>query len=238
MRPLPMYGASSTDTEATRDPKYVKVLDQSRCIGCHACTTACKSENEVPLSVTRTYVKAVDVGEFPDARRNFQVTRCNQCEDAPCVNACPTKAMFVRPDGIVDFDKDSCIGCKACIAACPEGILIKGRAGTPKVALMGGACTFCGRCAEACEEGVFNPTSQTPWFVVAAISDGCLLNQNVTCQSCTDACDEAALQLDYRQGRLGSITIREDLCTGCGACLGVCPVSAIALVTQPEGKAA
>lgn len=118
MQPLPMYGAS-TEAEESRDPKYVKVLDQSRCIGCHACTTACKSENEVPLSVTRTYVKAVDVGEFPDARRNFQVTRCNQCEDAPCVNACPTKAMFVRPDGIVDFDKDSCIGCKACIAACP-----------------------------------------------------------------------------------------------------------------------
>ena len=118
MQSLPIYNGPATD-EATRDPKYVKVLDQSRCIGCHACTTACKSENEVPLSVTRTYVKAVDVGEFPDARRNFQVTRCNQCEDAPCVNACPTRAMFVRPDGIVDFDKDSCIGCKACIAACP-----------------------------------------------------------------------------------------------------------------------
>jgi Fe-S-cluster-containing dehydrogenase component/formate-dependent nitrite reductase membrane component NrfD len=95
------------------------VLDQSRCIGCHACTTACKSENEVPLGVTRTYVKSVDVGLFPQARRAFQVTRCNQCEDAPCVAACPTAAMYRRPDGIVDFDKSACIGCKACIAACP-----------------------------------------------------------------------------------------------------------------------
>ncbi len=100
-------------------PRFVKVLDQSRCIGCHACTTACKSEHEVPLGVTRTYVKAVDVGEFPQVRRNFQVTRCNQCEDAPCVTACPTSAMFGRDDGIVDFDKQACIGCKACIAACP-----------------------------------------------------------------------------------------------------------------------
>src|SRR5487761_1214035 len=97
----------------------VKVLDQSRCIGCHACTTACKSENAVPLGVTRTYVKSVDVGTFPQARRFFQVTRCNQCADAPCVNACPTAAMFKRPDGIVDFNKAVCIGCKACIAACP-----------------------------------------------------------------------------------------------------------------------
>jgi Fe-S-cluster-containing dehydrogenase component/formate-dependent nitrite reductase membrane component NrfD len=102
-----------------REPRWVKVIDQTRCVGCHACTTACKSENDVPLGVTRTYVKAVDVGTFPQARRAFQVTRCNQCEDAPCVAACPTSAMYRRPDGIVDFDKRACIGCKACMAACP-----------------------------------------------------------------------------------------------------------------------
>jgi Fe-S-cluster-containing dehydrogenase component/formate-dependent nitrite reductase membrane component NrfD len=99
--------------------RWGKVIDQTRCIGCHACTTACKSENLVPLSVTRTYVKHVDVGVFPQARRAHQVTRCNQCAHAPCVTACPTTAMFKRPDGIVDFDKSICIGCKACMAACP-----------------------------------------------------------------------------------------------------------------------
>jgi Fe-S-cluster-containing dehydrogenase component len=99
--------------------QWAKVIDHSRCIGCHACSTACKSENEVPLSVNRTYVKYVDVGLFPQARRAYQVTRCNQCEDPPCVAACPTAAMHQRPDGIVDFDKSICIGCKACIAACP-----------------------------------------------------------------------------------------------------------------------
>jgi Fe-S-cluster-containing dehydrogenase component/formate-dependent nitrite reductase membrane component NrfD len=98
---------------------WAKVIDHTRCIGCHACTTACKSENQVPVGVTRTYVKYVDVGLFPMARRAFQVTRCNQCEDPPCVRACPTAAMHKRPDGIVDFDKSICIGCKACIAACP-----------------------------------------------------------------------------------------------------------------------
>ena len=104
---------------AVSSPKWAKVVDHTKCIGCHACTTACKSENEVPLSVTRTYVKYVDTGYFPQARRSFQVTRCNQCEDPPCVAACPTAAMHQRPDGIVDFDKSICIGCKACIAACP-----------------------------------------------------------------------------------------------------------------------
>jgi len=101
------------------EPRWVKVLDQDRCIGCHACTTACKSENSVPVGVTRTYVKSVEVGTFPQVRRHFQVTRCNQCSDAPCVAACPTEAMYRRRDGIVDFDKSICIGCKACIAACP-----------------------------------------------------------------------------------------------------------------------
>ena len=106
-------------TEQPQRIQWAKVIDHTRCIGCHACTTACKSENIVPLSVTRTYVKHVDVGVFPQARRVHQVTRCNQCAHAPCATACPTTAMFKRADGIVDFDKSICIGCKACMAACP-----------------------------------------------------------------------------------------------------------------------
>ncbi len=106
-------------TTVNGDVRWAKVIDHTRCIGCHACTTACKSENEVPLTVTRTYVKYVDTGVFPNTRRAFQVTRCNQCDQAPCTFACPTSAMYRRADGIVDFDKSICIGCKACIAACP-----------------------------------------------------------------------------------------------------------------------
>lgn len=100
-------------------PLWAKVIDNRKCIGCHACTVACKSEHLVPLGVTRTYVKQVDVGVFPNVSRHFQVTRCNQCENPPCVAICPVTAMFQRPDGIVDFDREVCIGCKACMAACP-----------------------------------------------------------------------------------------------------------------------
>lgn len=105
--------------EAPKEIKWGKVFDQDNCIGCHACTTACKSEHLVPLGVTRTYVKQVEVGMFPEVNRHFQVTRCNQCEDAPCVPICPVTAMYKRADGIVDFDRDVCIGCKGCVAACP-----------------------------------------------------------------------------------------------------------------------
>lgn len=95
------------------------VIDQTKCIGCHACTTACKSENDVAVGVFRTWVKNVDVGTFPEVRRHFAVLRCNHCEDAPCVEICPVTAMYQRPDGLVDFDEDLCIGCKACMQACP-----------------------------------------------------------------------------------------------------------------------
>jgi len=99
--------------------RWAWVIDQTRCIGCHACTTACKAENEVPLGVFRTWVKNVDVGAFPAVRRHFAVLRCNHCEDAPCVTICPVTAMYQREDGLVDFDEDLCIGCKACMQACP-----------------------------------------------------------------------------------------------------------------------
>jgi len=99
--------------------RWAWVIDQTRCIGCHACTTACKAENDVPVGVFRTWVKNVEVGTFPEVKRHFAVLRCNHCEDPPCVEVCPVTAMYQRPDGLVDFDHDACIGCKACMQACP-----------------------------------------------------------------------------------------------------------------------
>lgn len=98
---------------------YGFVINNKTCIGCHACSTACKSENDVPLGVYRTWVKYVEKGEFPNSRRVFQVTRCNHCANPPCVRICPVTAMYQRHDGIVEFDPSVCIGCKACMQACP-----------------------------------------------------------------------------------------------------------------------
>lgn len=103
--------------------RYGFVIDNRKCIGCHACTTACKSEHDVPVGVNRTWVKQVEKGVFPDTRRLFSVLRCNHCTDAPCVEICPTEALHYRNDGIVDFDKDRCIGCKSCMQACPYDAL-------------------------------------------------------------------------------------------------------------------
>jgi len=103
--------------------KYGFVIDQDVCIGCHACTVACKTEHEVPLSVNRTWVKYIEQGSWPDTTRSFSVLRCNHCSNAPCVSICPTQALFKREDGIVDFDTDLCIGCKSCMQACPYDAL-------------------------------------------------------------------------------------------------------------------
>jgi Fe-S-cluster-containing dehydrogenase component/formate-dependent nitrite reductase membrane component NrfD len=99
--------------------RYGFAIDQRTCIGCHACTVACKTEHEIPLGQFRTWVKYVDKGEYPASKREFGVMRCNHCTDAPCVRMCPTKALFKREDGIVDFDSERCIGCKSCMQACP-----------------------------------------------------------------------------------------------------------------------
>ena len=103
--------------------QYGFIIDNRKCIGCHACTTACKQEHEVPVGVFRTWVKQVEKGQFPNTRRVFSVMRCNHCTDAPCVEICPTEALYIRSDGIVDFNKNRCIGCKSCMQACPYDAL-------------------------------------------------------------------------------------------------------------------
>ena len=119
------------DNAVAPDPSFGFIIDNRKCIGCHACSTACKSENEVPLGVNRTWVKYVESGRYPDVRRHFQVTRCNHCANPPCVRICPTEAMYQRADGIVEFDKSVCIGCKGCLQACPyDAIYIDPESGT------------------------------------------------------------------------------------------------------------
>jgi len=95
------------------------LLDSDSCIGCHACTVACKAEHDVPLGVNRTWVKYIETGAFPNTARHFSVMRCNHCDDAPCITICPTGALFRAANGVVDFDDANCIGCKACMNACP-----------------------------------------------------------------------------------------------------------------------
>ena len=124
--------------------RYGFVIDQDRCIGCHACTVACKDEHQVPVGVFRTWVKYIEKGSFPNVGRHFGVMRCNHCDQAPCIEICPTSALFKRDNGVVDFDNSRCIGCKSGMQACPYDALYI----DPNTATAA-KCNFCAHRVEA-----------------------------------------------------------------------------------------
>lgn len=120
------------------------LVDLDSCMGCKACEVACKSENNVPVNSWRLRVKYVDEGTFPDVKRAFTPMRCNHCENAPCVRSCPVVALHVLPNGIVDIDRDRCIGCAACMLACPYGAIYM-----DPITNTADKCTFCAHRTEA-----------------------------------------------------------------------------------------
>jgi molybdopterin-containing oxidoreductase family iron-sulfur binding subunit len=95
------------------------VFDLKACIGCNACVVACKQENSLPDGVFFTRTLSHEYGEYPNVKRVYIPTICNQCEDAPCEKVCPSGATYTREDGIVMVDGEKCIGCSSCAVACP-----------------------------------------------------------------------------------------------------------------------
>jgi len=99
--------------------KWGMVIDARKCVGCSACTVACKVENKEPPGVVYRPVVVSVHGSYPNVSATFLPRPCMQCDDPPCVRVCPVAATFKRPDGIVAIDYDACMGCRYCISACP-----------------------------------------------------------------------------------------------------------------------
>jgi Fe-S-cluster-containing dehydrogenase component len=118
--------------------RYGMVIDTVRCVGCMDCVVACKTENEVPEGLCRDWIATEVTGEFPHPRLEIRSERCNHCDDPPCVWCCPTGASHVEPFGrLVLIAHPQCIGCKACLAACPYDARYVHTAG------YADKCTFC-----------------------------------------------------------------------------------------------
>ncbi len=103
--------------------KYAMVIDLQRCAGCGGCIIACKNENNLSQGVSWASKISWTVGTFPNVRFTYIPTLCNHCQNAPCVAACPTGAMYKTENGITMLDTDKCIGCRYCMAACPYGVI-------------------------------------------------------------------------------------------------------------------
>jgi tetrathionate reductase subunit B len=152
-------------TPASAGPKWGMAIDLERCIGCHACSVACKVENFVSLGHFRTKVYYYDFAAInpynqqPTTKRAFLPTLCMQCEDAPCLDACPTDAIARGEDGIVRIDDAICDRSRDCIKACPYGAIH-----IDPVAEVADKCDFCSHrlaadmepaCVEVCPAEVF-----------------------------------------------------------------------------------
>lgn len=139
-------------------------------------------------------------------------------------------AVEYRPPWTDESFTDLCTRCGDCVRACPDNVLVIGDGGFPQVDFSHEGCTLCGDCARVCQASVFN-TRRPAFLWRAALQTACLASNNIDCQSCRDACEIAAIRFRPALGRVPQPTINQDSCTGCGACVAVCPHDAIHLET-------
>ena len=106
--------------------RYGMVIDTKKCIGCHVCAMACKTENNLPNDVWYCTVNTVGGagkdcpgGSYGANTIAYQPLRCQHCENPACLRVCPTGATYKDDKGRVEIDYDKCIGCRMCMAACP-----------------------------------------------------------------------------------------------------------------------
>jgi molybdopterin-containing oxidoreductase family iron-sulfur binding subunit len=105
------------------------VIDLDLCDGCHACTVACKQENNIPSvppdqaqmgrAIQWNQFMPIIEGEFPRVKVRYIPRLCNHCEKPPCVKVCPVGATYRNEEGLVGQIYSRCIGCRFCTVACP-----------------------------------------------------------------------------------------------------------------------
>jgi Fe-S-cluster-containing dehydrogenase component len=101
--------------------RYAMVIDTKLCVGCMTCVIACATENDVPPRLRRDWITETERADTSGVHLDIHSQRCNHCDTPPCVPVCPADATSKRADGIVVVNQKACIGCGACVEACPYG---------------------------------------------------------------------------------------------------------------------
>lgn len=123
-----------------------------------------------------------------------------------------------------------CTRCDACRSACPTGIVREGVGGYPELVFGERECTFCGACVAACPSGALERGMPVKLRARARLSRDCVVHRHVLCRACAEACGAAAIRFERTSGRLPVPRLAGEACCGCGACVPVCPASAIDIV--------
>jgi ferredoxin-type protein NapF len=131
---------------------------------------------------------------------------------------------------------ETCSRCLDCALACQERIIVPGDGGFPEVDFKRGECIFCEDCVNACKTGALSLRVDPPWMLKAQVDERCLSMKGVTCRSCGDVCDTRAIRFQLQVGGRADLTIYTENCTGCGACVGVCPVQAVTVVSEIKSE--
>ncbi|MCK8464701.1 ferredoxin-type protein NapF [Aliiroseovarius sp. S1339] len=139
------------------------------------------------------------------------------------------RATAPRPPGAIAEIAfvEACTQCGDCARACPEHIVIRDEAGYPALNFQTDGCTFCGKCIAACDDAALR--ADMPWAWQAVVAQTCLSLNAVQCRACEDHCDAGAIRFRLLPEGRAEPKIDPDTCTGCGACIAPCPVSALAL---------
>lgn len=139
----------------------------------------------------------------------------------------------LRPPWAIDESLfiEACTQCGECITQCPTHIIKQGRSNYPVIDFTSGECSFCGECVDTCKPHALLKNSQSaPWHIKASINDDiCISHKGVECRSCSDPCETRAIAMRPQLGGVSVPVLSISNCCGCGACISVCPVSAISI---------
>jgi tetrathionate reductase subunit B len=202
--------------------QYGMIIDLKRCVGCHACTIACRAEWEVPVPYQRDWVKRLGptMTDYGMAA-TYYPGLCNHCDVTPCVSVCPVDAVeriftdaksgktttlkvtatWKDPfDGTVQVDKERCVGCGACADACPYGARFVNPAQADENSV--GKVDKCTYCKPRVDQGL------VPSCVLACITDARIFGDLDDPNSAVSQyVKNGAKGLEVKDGHLGPNTL-------------------------------